>query len=159
VRALESGSQQPILVQWTARDAADWDAALRMGNATIGSVLRRDLPDRLVQRLLAEGDVPNDRVLPQLRRDERARLVALLTRFPLPYSGHEGYRKAEVTGGGVALEMIDARTMQSRLHPGLYFCGEVLDAFGPIGGYNFAWAWATGRLAGRAAGAASGSRM
>jgi predicted flavoprotein YhiN len=44
--------------------------------------------------------------------------------------------------------------MESRLHPGLFLCGELLDAFGPIGGYNFLWAWATGRAAGRAAGAA-----
>ena len=72
-------------------------------------------------------------------------------RFPLPYTGDEGYRKAEVTGGGVALEELDARSLASRVHPRLLLCGELLDAFGPIGGYNFAWAWATGRLAGLAA--------
>ena len=64
--------------------------------------------------------------------------------------------KAEVTGGGVSLAEIDPRTMESRKHRGLYLCGEVLDAFGPIGGYNFLWAWATGRAAGiGAAGPAS----
>ena len=66
-------------------------------------------------------------------------------------TGHEGYRKAEVTGGGVALDEVDPRTLESRHVPGLYFCGEVLDAFGPIGGHNFVWAWATGRSAGLAA--------
>ena len=60
----------------------------------------------------------------------------------------EGYRKAEVTGGGVALGEVNPRTMESRRHPGLFLCGEMLDAFGPIGGYNFLWAWATGRAAG-----------
>jgi predicted flavoprotein YhiN len=69
----------------------------------------------------------------------------------LPWTGDEGYRKAEVTGGGVSLAEIDPRTMESRRHPGLFICGEVLDAFGPIGGYNFLWAWATGRAAGAAA--------
>src|SRR5919202_342889 len=68
--------------------------------------------------------------------------------------GDEGYRKAEVTGGGVALSEVDPRTLESRLHPGLFLCGEILDAFGPIGGYNFLWAWATGRAAGLGAGQA-----
>jgi predicted flavoprotein YhiN len=87
-----------------------------------------------------------------LRRDERAALVDRLVNFALPVTGDEGYRKAEVTGGGVALDEIDPRTLESVRHRGLYFCGKVLDAFGPIGGHNFAWAWATGRLAGRGAG-------
>ena len=78
-------------------------------------------------------------------------MVDRLTRYPLPWSGHEGYKKAEVTGGGVALDELDARTLESRLHPGLFLCGEMLDVFGPIGGYNFAWAWVTGRAAGLAA--------
>jgi predicted flavoprotein YhiN len=70
----------------------------------------------------------------------------------LPWTGDEGYKKAEVTGGGVALTEVDARSLESIHHPGLFLCGEMLDAFGPIGGYNFAWAWATGRLAGIGAG-------
>ncbi len=86
--------------------------------------------------------------LAQLRRDERLRLLELLERGALPWTGHEGYKKAEVTGGGVSLAEIDPRTMQSRRHPGLFLCGEMLDAFGPIGGYNFVWAWVTGRAAG-----------
>ena len=79
---------------------------------------------------------------------ERAALLDSLGDFALPVSGHEGYRKAEVTGGGVALSEIDPVTMESRRRPGLFLCGELLDAFGPIGGYNFLWAWVTGRAAG-----------
>jgi predicted flavoprotein YhiN len=75
-------------------------------------------------------------------------LVSLLAAFPLPWTGSEGYRKAEVTGGGVALGELEPRTLESRVRPRLFLCGEMLDAFGPIGGHNFAWAWATGRLAG-----------
>jgi predicted flavoprotein YhiN len=93
-------------------------------------------------------------LLAELRRDERARLIAMLVAGPLPWSGDEGYQKAEVTGGGMNLGEVHSRTMESRRHPGLYICGEVLDAFGPVGGYNFFWAWATGRAAGL--GAASG---
>jgi predicted flavoprotein YhiN len=91
-----------------------------------------------------------------LRRDERARLIEHLTAYALPWTGDEGYRKAEVTGGGVALGDVNPVTLESRRAPGLFFCGEVLDAFGPIGGYNFLWAWSTGRLAGRGAAATGG---
>jgi predicted flavoprotein YhiN len=102
--------------------------------------------------LLAEAGVEPGRPLPQLRREERRKLVELLTRYSLPWTGDEGYRKAEVTGGGVALSEVDPRTLESHIHRGLFLCGEILDAFGPIGGHNFAWAWATGRAAGGASG-------
>ena len=72
-------------------------------------------------------------------------------RYPLPWTGDEGYQKAEVTGGGVALSEVHPRTLECRRHPGLFLCGELLDAFGPIGGYNFVWSWVTGRLAGMGA--------
>jgi hypothetical protein len=78
-------------------------------------------------------------------------LIETLVRGVLPWTGDEGYKKAEVTGGGVSLSEIDPKTMESRKHKGLFLCGEMLDAFGPIGGYNFLWAWATGRAAGRGA--------
>jgi predicted flavoprotein YhiN len=55
-----------------------------------------------------------------------------------------------VTGGGIALEDVDPGSGRSRLVPGLFLAGEILDAFGPIGGFNFQWAWATGRTAGEA---------
>ncbi len=61
-----------------------------------------------------------------------------------------GFRKAEVTAGGVVLDEVDSRTMQSRLAPGLFFAGELLDLDGPIGGYNFQAAFSTGWLAGEA---------
>ena len=87
----------------------------------------------------------------QLRREDRAHLVEFLTHYPLPWSGHEGYRTAEVTGGGIPLNEVDPATLESSFAPGLFLCGEMLDAFGPIGGYNFLWAWVTGRIAGEAA--------
>jgi predicted flavoprotein YhiN len=66
-------------------------------------------------------------------------------------AGDEGYAKAEVTVGGVDTTGLDARTMESRLVPGLYFVGEVVDVTGWLGGYNFQWAWASGVAAGRVA--------
>ena len=145
---LAGGPPQPLRVQWTEMDAAAWDRLLRETPGTSFGLLRRHLPDRLAETLLADAGVEGSRPLPQLRREERLRLVAALTDHPLPWTGDEGYAKAEVTGGGVALSEIDPRTMESRLHPGLFLCGEILDAFGPIGGHNFLWAWATGRAAG-----------
>jgi predicted flavoprotein YhiN len=65
----------------------------------------------------------------------------------IPVSGTLGFKKAEVTAGGVSLAEVDSRTMESRLVPGLYFAGEVLDLDGPIGGYNFQAAFSTGWLA------------
>jgi predicted Rossmann fold flavoprotein len=150
---LEGDADARLTVRWTDLDEAEWKAALAPeGTRTVGGVLRRELPDRLAEALVQRADVPASRALAQLTREERRRLVEVLVRGPLPWSGDEGYRKAEVTGGGIDLAEIDPRTMESKLHPGLFLCGELLDAFGPIGGYNFLWAWATGRAAGRAAG-------
>ena len=58
------------------------------------------------------------------------------------------YKKAEVTGGGVRLQDVDCKTMESRVNPGLHLCGEICDVFGRIGGFNFYWAWVSGRAAG-----------
>ena len=69
------------------------------------------------------------------------------------YEAVAPHLQAEVTGGGVRLEDVDCATLESRLHPGIYICGELLDVFGRIGGFNFYWAWLTGRLAGSAAAA------
>ena len=117
------------------------------------------MPRRLAETLVAEAGIPSDRRGAELRRDERRRLIECLVRYELPWTGDEGYRKAEVTGGGVALDEVDPRTLESRRQPRLFLCGELLDAFGPIGGYNFAWAWATGRLAGLGAAAACNAKI
>ena len=138
-----------VQVCWTRLDAEAWERALAPhGARTVLGALRGELPERLAVALLGVAGVDPARSLADLRRQERIALVETLVRGVLPWTGDEGYKKAEVTGGGVSLAEIDPRTMESRRHPGLFLCGEVLDAFGPIGGYNFLWAWATGRAAG-----------
>jgi predicted Rossmann fold flavoprotein len=157
VRSAAGWTPARLLVRWSALDEKAWDAALRPdGTRTVLSAVRDELPERLAAALIGVAGVDQERRLAQLRREERLRLVETLVRGALPWTGHEGYQKAEVTGGGVSLAEIDARTMESRKHRGLFICGEALDAFGPIGGYNFLWAWATGRAAGL--GAARGTR-
>jgi predicted Rossmann fold flavoprotein len=152
--AVQAGSggrdARPILVQWTELDVAALERGFsEAGRSTAGAFVRRLLPQRLADTLLEESGVAAETPLAQLRRDARQRLTRALARYELPWSGSEGYKKAEVTGGGVSLAEVSPRTLESRRHPGLVMCGEMLDAFGPIGGYNFAWAFATGRLAGK----------
>src|SRR6185369_11648386 len=149
VRSLGETAPARLTVRWTGRDASGWDAALRAGGArTVAGALRAELPDRLAAALARLAGVDPARPLAKLPREERLRLIETLVAGELPWTGHEGYAKAEVTGGGVSLAEVDPRTLESRRCPGLFICGEALDAFGPIGGYNFQWAWATGRAAG-----------
>ena len=120
--------------------------------AARGRAVRPDLPRRLCDALLPQAGLPADRKAAALSRPERGRLRRLrLKRLRLPVTGTLGFGKAEVTAGGVALDEVDSRTMQSKRVPGLYIAGELLDLDGPIGGYNFQAAWSTGWLAGGAA--------
>ena len=141
-------------MRWTSLNDAQWEEALRpQGSRTVAAAVGTALPSRLADALVESVAIDPKLTLANLSRSDRLRLIDLLVRGALPWSGDEGYKKAEVTGGGVALSEVDPRTMESRRHKGLYLCGEMLDAFGPIGGYNFLWAWATGRAAGLAASA------
>ncbi|MEA2463094.1 MAG: hypothetical protein QOJ98_841, partial [Acidobacteriota bacterium] len=100
-------------------------------------------PERL--RAAIAGDA---RPLGKLTKDERRRIVRALVESVVPVVRDRGFDYAEVTAGGVPLTEIDLATMASRRCEGLYLCGEILDVDGRIGGYNFQWAWASGRLAG-----------
>lgn len=152
---LTARNETPIIrAQWAPLSADQWNQLLTQPtDTTIATALSRQIPARLGEQLIIERGIPLDRRTSSLKRSERIAIVDALTAYPLPWTGNEGYKKAEVTGGGVALGDVDVRTLESRRVKGLYLCGEMLDAFGPIGGHNFSWAWATGRAAGRAAGA------
>jgi predicted Rossmann fold flavoprotein len=154
--AVRSSGSAVVRAAWTDRTEAQWLQDITSTTGRVAGVVARHLPERLADALCADAGLPPDRRGPELRRDERLALIERLTGYALPWTGDEGYKKAEVTGGGVALTDVDARTLESKRQRGLFMCGEMLDAFGPIGGYNFAWAWATGRAAGL--GAARGNR-
>ena len=81
--------------------------------------------------------------------------MAIVVATPLPITGDRGFSVAEATAGGVPLAEVKLETMESRVCPGLYLAGEVLDVDGRIGGFNFQWAWASGFVAGSAAGRAA----
>lgn len=139
-----------VTVRWTPHGEKEWQEmfAAKGGPRTVLNLLRQRMPVRLAEALCDLAGVARDQSLANLKRESRLRLVETLTRGELPVAGHGGYESAEVTGGGVALGEVDPRTLESRICPGLFFCGEILDAFGPIGGYNLWWAWVTGRAAG-----------
>lgn len=148
------GSATTVTAAWAPATAPDdWDAALRDGDGRrpVAAVLRDHVPRRLADHLCGLAGVDPATTLGVLRREERKRLVALLTECPLHVTGNEGYRTAEVTGGGVPLEELSTATMESKVVPGLHLAGEIIDVTGKLGGYNFLWAWVSGRLAGRAA--------
>jgi predicted Rossmann fold flavoprotein len=150
VRSIVDGTPRAdVTVRWTSLRDVEWEEALRArGSRTVLAAVSSELPHRLAEALLDRAQIPSGRALSQLSRSDRMRLIRTLVEMPLPWTGDEGYKKAEVTGGGVSLSEIDPKTMESRMEPALFLCGEMLDAFGPIGGYNFLWAWATGRAAG-----------
>jgi hypothetical protein len=120
--------------------------------ASILNVLAQRVPERVAAAFITHAGV--DPTMPggQLSRDARRALTHTMTALPLRVSQPRGWNYAEVTAGGVPLNEIDYRTMESRKIPGLYLAGEILDCDGRIGGFNFQWAWATGYLAGNAAG-------
>jgi len=151
IRERADQGRQDILVSWTRRDAEAWEEALRTGRESVQAKISRELPRRLAETLAKERSIDPATPLSQLRRPDRLSLIEALTAYRLPWTGNAGYKKAEVTGGGVDLSEIDPRTLESKRCPGLFMCGEMLDAFGPIGGHNFLWAWATGRAAGKGA--------
>jgi predicted Rossmann fold flavoprotein len=132
-----------------ALDEALRAAAVRDGSRPIASALPAAIPERLRLALLEQSGVPAERRAAELGREERRRLVAAVKATELPVAGTRGYAHAEVTAGGVDLREIEAETMESRFVRGLFFAGEVLDAHGPIGGFNFQAAFATGAAAGR----------
>jgi predicted Rossmann fold flavoprotein len=110
---------------------------------TLKSELRKFLPNRLTDRWL-ELHPPAAWTNAALAEWERQ-----LHAWAITPAGTEGYEKAEVTGGGVDTDELDAKTMESKKNPGLYFIGEVVDVTGHLGGFNFQWAWSSGAAAGR----------
>lgn len=119
---------------------------------TVGLLGVDELPRRLVESLWQAIELPIDLKWADVSKKQLAQMAEALKKLPVPIHGTRGYPKAEVTSGGVALDEVDHRTMESKLIPGLYFAGEILDLDGPIGGYNFQSAFSTGDLAGRNAG-------
>jgi hypothetical protein len=149
-RARQHRQRATVEVAWTDRTEDEWRTLLTEGKKTVRGVLIREMPDRLADQLLEENALHDQRVA-TLERDRREQLIRALVQYDLPITRNDGFDAAEVTGGGVDLGEVETKTLESKRVPHLYFCGEILDAFGPIGGTNFLWAFVTGKRAGEAA--------
>lgn len=108
------------------------------------------LPNRLWQRLCELAEVPESVKWADLPGKAQSKLTELLVRSPFDVKGKTTFKEEFVTCGGIRLSEISLETMESRIVPGLYFAGEVLDIDGITGGFNFQAAWTAGFLAGRA---------
>ena len=155
-RLNELGYVGTALVSWTP---AHTDETLRLwlqqfrqdnGRKTVFGNPQFGLPQRLWRNLTEQAGIIAETRWSDLPAKAQNRLVELLLRTPLAVRGKTTYKEEFVTCGGVSLDEIDLKTMQSRRVPGLYFAGEVLDIDGITGGFNFQAAWTTGYLAGRA---------
>lgn len=128
---------------------AEIDAALRVqGPRRVANLLQSWVPRSLAQTLTQLAGIEHELPLAQLPKKARLSLVGNLKHLHVPLSGTRGYPKAEVTRGGIDTREVNPRTMESRLAPGLFLAGEILDIDGPIGGYNFQAAFSTGHAAG-----------
>lgn len=138
---------------WPGQTTAEVDQQLQtLGRTSPLAYLRQALPERLARTLCEQAGVEPTAPAHHLTREQRKALARLVTDLPLPITGTRGWNVAEVTAGGVPLSELNLKTMASRTCPGLYLCGELCDVDGRIGGYNFQWAWASGYVAGVAAG-------
>jgi predicted Rossmann fold flavoprotein len=153
--ALPPATAAKVIVDFLPEVLSDQlDAELRQsasgdGKRLVVNLLGERLPRRLMESLMANAALDLQSRAAEFSKQGRAALVLAIKRADIPITGTRGFAKAEVTAGGVALNEIDSHTMESKLFPGLYFAGEILDLDGPIGGYNFQAAFSTGVLAGR----------
>jgi predicted Rossmann fold flavoprotein len=128
-------------------DAFWMTTARQQPRGRVQAVLATLVPSSLAASLVSHVGLDPDRPLADLTRDDRRALVRATTALPLPIVDSRGYNYAEATAGGVTLDEIDPGSMESRRCPALFLVGEMLDVDGRLGGFNFQWAWASGRTA------------
>lgn len=140
----------PIHVDFLPDADPDWLLAEKRERPRAGlrSVLARRLPERLAEALAVRLGIAGE--LGNCRDGALRTAMDLLARWPFSPNGTEGYAKAEVTAGGISTRALSQKTMEAGKVPGLYAIGEAVDVTGWLGGYNFQWAWASGRAAGEA---------
>lgn len=140
-----------LFPDWEPREALDWLRQRRdsAGDREAGTLLTGTLHSRLGQMVCKAAGFTNQRAAGLSDGDLR-RIAAQAKGFALPITGVCGFDQAQVTAGGLRCGEFDPHTMESRLVPGFYACGEVLDIDGDCGGYNLQWAWSSGHAAGAA---------
>jgi len=125
------------------------EQVLKNSAATIVELVSTLLPEALSLELCKMAECEIDKTLTKQSGKARAKIISLLAWTPLTVNGHDGFRLAMITRGGISLKEIDPKSMQSKLIDGLYFCGEIMNLDGPCGGYNLQWSFASGYMAGK----------
>ena len=116
---------------------------------TLENLLTGMIHNRLGRTVLRYAGYDLNAPVSSLKPNDIKKIAAALGDFSLPVLGNLGFDGAQVTAGGIRTNEFDPNTLESKLVPGLYAAGEVLDVDGDCGGYNLQWAWASGRLAGQ----------
>ncbi len=122
-------------------------------NITLENFLTGILQNRLGRTLLRACGLKLEATCNSLKKRDLQKIADTMKAFSLPITGNMGMEQAQVTAGGIRTDEFDPNTLESKLQPGLYACGEVLDIDGDCGGLNLQWAWSSGRLAGQLKGA------
>lgn len=153
-RAVSTGGEGLVCTldffpDWEPRDVLDWLRLRReaMGTHEASTLLVGSCHTRLGQMLCKAAGFTTQRAA-DLTDGDLERIARQVKRFALPITGTCGFDQAQVTAGGLRTEEFDPETLESRVVPGLYACGEVLDVDGDCGGFNLQWAWSSGHLAG-----------
>lgn len=125
-----------------------------LGKIPIGDALKSLVKGKLCRVILIRAGFSEDRPVSEISDGEIERLIGVIKDFRIPVTGLKGWKEAQVTCGGVRSEEVRQETMESKLVPGLYFSGEVMEYAGPCGGFNLHYAWLTGISAAKAIAAA-----
>ncbi len=140
----------PILVNMTnGMDENKILEHLKKHKTHVKDAIASILPSSIAHEICILCDIDDDISLAKLEGIKKARLISFLVWTPLTVTGHDGFKMAMITRGGISLKEIDPKTMQSKIIKGLYFCGEIMDIDGPCGGYNLQWSFSSGYLAGK----------
>ena len=148
----QSSYKGAVIIKWLNADAAQvrsWtvEASSRQGRRQLSGFRPQGLSDRRWEHILARAGVDRSRKWAEISKDERGRLEATLLSDRYPVDGRARFKEEFVTCGGVSLDTVNARTLESRTVPGLFFSGEVLDIDAITGGFNLQAAWSTGYMA------------
>lgn len=158
--ALEEGKPVRVLVNFRPDLFSDPARAAEMVDHALGGNTKKQAGTvvayivgirRLADALLNQAGIDPAKRIREIQHKQRAVLTNLLWRCPLTVTSTQGWARAEVMRGGIDVRKIDPRTMESKVVPGLFICGEMLDVDGDVGGYNFQFAFASGKAAGVAA--------
>ena len=123
--------------------------ANRQSRISLAALLGAVIPPKLVSFILEKVDIPAASLLFECDESTIQRMLVMIRQFRIAVTGLKGFDQCQVSTGGISLAEVDAETLQSKIIPGVYFAGEILDVSGPCGGYNLQWAFASGITAGK----------